>query len=135
MSFQVPENELRFRAVRASGPGGQHVNKTSTKINLSWDVGQSGSLSDTDKRRVMEKLTNRIDAQGVLHVTSGGRRSQLQNRATAMRRLNELVTKALHVPKPRKRTRLPKKAKANRLAAKKKRSALKEQRRRPDPSD
>ena len=135
MDFQIPEDELRFRAVRASGPGGQHVNKTSTKINLSWDVGQSGSLSDPDKRRVMEKLTNRIDAQGVLHVTSGGRRSQLQNREAAIRRLNELVTKALHVPKPRKRTRPPKRSKENRLAAKKKRSALKEQRKRPGPSD
>jgi ribosome-associated protein len=135
MSFQVPEDELLFRAVRAGGPGGQHVNKTSTKINLSWDVGQSGSLSDADKRRVMEKLTNRIDARGVLHITSGGRRSQLQNREAAMRRLDELVTKALHVPKPRKRTRPPRKAKENRLAAKRKRSALKQQRKRPDPSE
>ncbi len=135
MSFQVPEDELRFRAVRARGPGGQHVNKTSTKIDLSWDVGQSGSLSDAEKRRVIEKLTNRIDAHDVLHVTSGGRRSQLQNREAAIRRLNELVTKALHVPKPRKPTRPPRKAKENRLAAKKKRSALKEQRKRPDPSE
>lgn len=135
MSFQIPEDELRFRAVRAGGPGGQHVNKTSTKVDLAWDVGQSDSLSDPDKRRVMEKLTNRIDAQGVLHVTSGGRRSQLQNRESAIRRANELVTKALHVPKPRKRTRPSRRAKANRLAAKKRRSALKEQRRRPDPSD
>ena len=135
MDFQIPEDELRFQAVRASGPGGQHVNKASTKINLSWDVGQSGSLSDPDKRRVMEKLTNRIDARGVLHVTSGGRRSQLQNRETAIRRANELVTKALRVQKPRKRTRPSKRARANRLAAKKRRSALKEQRKRPDPSD
>ncbi|MCZ6915272.1 MAG: alternative ribosome rescue aminoacyl-tRNA hydrolase ArfB [Gemmatimonadetes bacterium] len=135
MSFQIPEDELRFRAVRASGPGGQHVNKTSTKIDLSWDVGHSGSLSDAEKRRVIEKLANRIDAQGVLHVTSGGRRSQLQNREAAIRRADELVTKALHVPKPRKPTRPPKKAKEDRLAAKKKRSALKEQRKRPDPSE
>ncbi len=135
MSFQVPEDELRFRAVRASGPGGQHVNKTSTKIDLSWDVGQSGSLSDAEKRRVIDKLANRIDAHDALHVTSGGRRSQLQNREAAIRRLNELVTKALHVPKPRKPTRPPRKAKEDRLAAKKKRSALKEQRKRPDPSE
>ena len=126
--FAIPKNELAFRAVRASGPGGQHVNKTSTKVEVLWDVGRSETLSETERQRIMDKLSNRIDVEGILRVTAGERRSQLRNRVAAIERMNELVQQALAVPKPRKRTNLPKRAREQRLAEKKKRSETKRQR-------
>ena len=128
MSYTIPDDELTFRATRAGGPGGQHVNKTSTKIEVLWDVGRSAALSDTQRQRIMEKLPNRIDAEGVLRVAAGARRSQLQNRAAAVARINELVREALTEPKPRKRTKVPKRAREERLAEKKRRSETKHQR-------
>ena len=125
MPFTIPDDELTFRAARAGGPGGQHVNKTSTKIEALWDVSQSESVSNTQRRRIMDKLSNRIDTSGRLRVAAGERRSQLQNRAAAVERMNELVSQALHVPKPRRKTKPPARARENRLAAKKKRSDLK----------
>ena len=132
MSFAIPDNELRFRAVRAGGPGGQHVNKTSTRVEVLWDVGQSAVLSDDQRRLLLHKLANRIGADGVLRVAAGARRSQLQNRAAAVQRINELVQSALERPTPRKKTRPPRRAAEERLTAKKKRSEVKERRRRVD---
>lgn len=128
MPYTIPDDELTFRATRAGGPGGQHVNKTSTKIEVLWDVGRSAALSDTQRQRIIEKLSNRIDADGVLRVAAGARRSQLQNRVAAVARINELVREALTEPKPRKRTEVPKRAREERLAEKKRRSETKQQR-------
>jgi ribosome-associated protein len=126
MTFVVPEAELRYRAARAGGPGGQHVNKTSTKVEVLWDVAQSSSLSDDQRSTLLKKLANRIDKDGVLHVSAAARRSQAQNRQAAVDRLNDLVTQALKVRPQRKPTATPRSAKEARLAAKKKRSELKE---------
>ena len=128
MLFTIPDDELTFRATRASGPGGQHVNKASTKIEVLWDVSRSAALSDTQRQRILDKLSNRIDAGGVLRVTAGARRSQLQNRMAAVERLNDLVRRALAKPKPRKRTKVPKRTREERLAEKKRRSETKQQR-------
>jgi ribosome-associated protein len=130
MSFIIPPDELRFRAARAGGPGGQHVNKTSTKIEVLWDVANTTSLSDTQRQLVMERLANRIDADGVLHVVAAERRSQLQNREMAVARINQLTREALQVPKPRKRTRPPKRAVEERLVDKKKQAEKKDLRKR-----
>jgi ribosome-associated protein len=128
MLFTIPDDELTFRATRASGPGGQHVNKASTKIEVLWDVSRSAALSDTQRQRISDKLSNRIDGGGVLRVTAGARRSQLQNRMAAVERLNDLVRQALAKPKPRKQTKVPKRTREERLAEKKRRSETKQQR-------
>lgn len=128
MIFTIPDDELTFRATRASGPGGQHVNKASTKIEVLWDVSRSTALSDTQRQRITDKLSNRIDGGGVLRVTASARRSQLQNRMAAVERLNDLVRQAIAKPKPRKRTKVPKRVREERLAEKKRRSETKQQR-------
>ncbi len=128
MLFTIPSSELRFRTARSGGPGGQHVNKTSTKVEVLWNVARSESLSDTQRELLLTKLSTRIDARGMLRVASTDSRSQLQNREAAVDRINEIVRKALRVPKPRKKTRPPKRAVEGRLAEKKKRAEKKERR-------
>ena len=132
MLFTIPQDELRFRAVSSGGPGGQHVNRTATKVAVLWDVANSTSLSDAQRRRLMNRLANRIDTTGVLRVAAAERRSQLQNREMAIRRINQIVRDALRVPKPRKKTRPTKRAVEGRLAEKKKRAEKKESRRKVD---
>ncbi len=125
MPFTVPISELTFRASRASGPGGQHVNKASTRVEVIWDVGVSPSLTEAERARLFRKLATRIDARGCLTVAAEERRSQLLNRETAIARLNALVTAALAVPKPRKKTRPTKASQEKRLQAKKRRGEVK----------
>ena len=132
MAFIIPPDELRFRTARSGGPGGQHVNKTSTKVEVLWNVARSKCLTDAERERLLAKLSTRIDARGVLRVTSTDSRSQLQNRETAIERINETVRTALRVPKPRKKTRPPKRAVEARLAEKKKKAEKKEGRKRVD---
>ena len=132
MAFIIPPDELRFRTARSGGPGGQHVNKTSTKVEVLWNVARSTCLTDAERERLLAKLSTRIDARGVLRVTSTDSRSQLQNRETAIERINETVRTALRVPKPRKKTRPPKRAVEARLAEKKKKAEKKEGRKRVD---
>ncbi len=132
MAFIIPPDELRFRTARSGGPGGQHVNKTSTKVEVLWNVARSTCLTDAERERLLAKLSTRIDARGVLRVTSTDSRSQLQNRETAIERINETVRTALRVPKPRKKTRPPKRAVEARLAEKKKKAEKKEGRQRVD---
>ncbi len=132
MPFTIPPSELRFRTARSGGPGGQHVNKTSTKVEVLWNVAGSESLSEAQRERLLAKLSNRIDVRGMLRVASTNSRSQFQNRETAVDRINEIVRKALRVPKPRKKTRTPKRAVESRLAEKKKRAEKKERRKNVD---
>ncbi len=132
MPFTIPTGELRFRTARSGGPGGQHVNKTSTKVEVLWNVARSESLSDAQRERLLAKLSSRIDVRGMLRVASTDSRSQLQNRETAVERINGIVRKALRVPKPRKKTRTPTRAVESRLAEKKKRAEKKDRRKNVD---
>ncbi len=132
MPLTIPPGELRFRTARSGGPGGQHVNKTSTKVEVLWHVARSESLSDAQRERLLAKLSTRIDVRGMLRVASTDSRSQLQNREAAVDRINETVRTALRVPKPRKKTRPPKRAVEARLAEKKKKAEKKEGRQRVD---
>lgn len=132
-AVRIPLGELAYRASRSSGPGGQHVNTSSTRIEVVWDVGGSTSLSDTERARLLAKLGVRLDSGGRLRLVSGAFRSQLRNREAVTERLRSVVAAALAVPKRRKRTRPPASAKAARQEAKRRRSALKRTRRtRPD---
>jgi len=135
MRFTVPEHELRFRATPAAGPGSQHVNRSSTRVEVRWDIANSPSISDSQRELLLEKLGSRVDARGVVRVTADERRSQLRNREAAVERLNELVSKALERPRPRKKTKPSRAAVEQRIADKKRRAGLKRERRRPDTED
>lgn len=128
--LRIPRAELEYRASRSGGPGGQHVNTSSTRIEVWWDVAASAALDDAQRERLLARLATRLDGAGRLRLVSGATRSQLKNRVEVTARLVEMVAKALHVPKPRKKTRPSKAAKAARLEDKRRRSSLKASRRR-----
>jgi ribosome-associated protein len=127
----LPLAELDFRATRSGGPGGQHVNTSSTRIEVWWDVRSSPTLTEEQRARLLERLANRLDGEGRLRLVASESRSQIRNREAATERLRELVASALAVRKARKRTKPSRAAKAARLEAKRRRSALKRDRRPP----
>lgn len=133
--LRLPLSELDVRASRAGGPGGQHVNTSSTRVELWWDVAGSRALSEEQRQRLLARLAGRLDSTGRLRVVEGGSRSQLRNRQAATERLTRLVAEALRIPKTRKRTRPSRAAKAARLEAKRRRAAVKRERRRPPGDD
>jgi ribosome-associated protein len=126
----IPHGELTYRATRAGGPGGQHVNTSSTRIELLWNVASSAALTDAQRALLREKLAARLDAEGNVRVVASDSRSQLQNRERADARLAALVRDALVVRKPRRPTKPSRAAKEARLREKKKRSGKKQERRR-----
>jgi ribosome-associated protein len=128
--LRIPRTELEYRASRSGGPGGQHVNTSSTRIEVWWDVAGSAALDEAQRERLLARLATRLDGAGRLRLVSGATRSQLKNRAEVTERLAEVVARALHVPRPRKKTKPSRAAKAARLEAKRRRSSLKESRRR-----
>lgn len=128
-SVSIPRTELEYRASRAGGAGGQHVNTSSTRIELLWNVTATQALDDEARLRVATKLASRLDGEGRLRVVSSARRSQMQNREAAEARLAELVRGALAVPRRRKATKPTRASKEARLGEKKKRSETKRQRR------
>jgi len=128
-AVRIPLAELEYRASRSSGPGGQHVNTSSTRIELVWDITTSTALDDEQRSRLLARLAPRLDSAGRLRLVSVAFRSQLRNREAVTERLQTVVAAALAVPKRRKRTRIPAAAKAARLEAKRRRSALKHTRR------
>ena len=134
-SLTIPLAELTYRASRSGGPGGQHVNTSSTRIEVVWDIATSPSLDDTQRARLLDQLATRLDKEGKLRLVSGATRSQLQNRVDVTARLARVVAGALHVPRPRKRTKPSRAAKAARLEAKRKRAGLKASRRRVERDD
>jgi ribosome-associated protein len=131
----LPIAELEFRASRSGGPGGQHVNTSSTRIEVWWDIAGSPSLSEPQRARLLQQLRSRLDSAGRLRLVSSGTRSQLRNREEVTRRLQEVVARALVPPKPRKRTRPTQASKAARLESKRRRSAIKRERRPPSGHD
>ena len=125
----IPPAELTVRATRAGGPGGQHVNTSSTRVELTWNVRSTAVLDDARKARVLGALASRLDADGTLRVVASDTRSQRQNRMLAEERLAALVRKALVVQRPRKKTR-PTRASVERRLNAKKRSGEKKRARR-----
>jgi len=132
--IEVDERELEERFVRASGPGGQNVNKVATAVELRFDV-QASSLPEDVKQRLVVLAGRRMTAEGVLVLDSRVHRSQLQNREAARERLLELLRRASHKPKARRKTRPSKSAKEKRLVAKVSRARIKKGRERVRPED
>jgi ribosome-associated protein len=129
--LQIDERELQIDFIRASGPGGQNVNKVATAVQLRFDVNAS-SLSEDVKARLIRLAGNRITAEGVLLIEAKRFRTQEQNRADAIQRFAELVRKSLVKPKTRRKTKPTKASKEERLKVKKKRGEIKKIRQRTD---
>ncbi len=125
----IPRAELSARASRAGGAGGQHVNTSSTRVEVLWDPATSRALNDEERARVLTKLAARLDADAHLRVVASDTRSQLRNRLLAEERLAALVARALVVPRTRKKTRPSRAAKERRLEEKKRESQKKSDRR------
>lgn len=130
-NLTIPGDEINFRFTTSSGPGGQHVNKSSTRVELTWDVAASPVLGPRQRARIMENLKNRIDSAGLLHLASGRHRSQMRNRQEVLDQLGRLVAEALIPPKKRKATTPTRSSKEQRLKAKKLRSRVKQMRGKP----
>jgi len=128
---RIPATELEITAISGSGPGGQHVNRSATRIALQWNVRHTRALRDEQRTLVMARLASRLDGDGALRIVAGEYRSQQQNRRAAIERLVQLVARALVVQKPRKATRPTRGSVERRLTEKRQRSETK-RRRRPD---
>ena len=122
---QIDPGELTFTYARSSGPGGQNVNRVQTRAMLQFDVTASPSLSDYQKRRIFMRLAGRINKEGVLRVISQRHRTQEANRRAAIERFHELIEEALHVQRPRRKTRVSRGAKRRRMDSKRRRGDLK----------
>ena len=129
-TMTIPMSELQFHFSRSGGPGGQHVNRTATQVELTFDVQGSASLDESQRARVLSKLKSAIDSRGVLHLTCQTTRSQSRNRAEVIERFQRLLQQALHVPKPRRPTRPGRVAVERRLQEKRRVGTLKQERRR-----
>ena len=112
-------SELNFKAVRSSGAGGQHVNKTSTKVELTYNINDSAVFDEDQKARLVSNLKSRLTKDNVLLLQCDESRSQHKNKALVIERFLELIKQALKVPKKRKTTKIPKSAQLKRLADKK----------------
>ena len=127
----IPAGELRFAASRSGGPGGQNVNKVSSRVTLMFDL-QASTLSDEHKRKIREKLGGRISKEGVLRVVSQRTRSQELNRFDTIERFSDLIRRALTPRRLRMKTGIPAAAHEHRMEAKKRRASLKQKRSKKD---
>lgn len=132
MNPEIIAKELSFKAVRSSGAGGQHVNKVSSKVELSFDLTKSKGLSAVEKERLLLKLKNRLTKESLLILQCDEARSQYQNKNLVTKRFFELLKKGLHIPKQRKVTKPTKSSVEKRLKSKKAASQKKESRKRPE---
>lgn len=128
----IPRAELSARASRAGGAGGQHVNTSSTRVEVLWNPATSRALTLDERARVIERLAARLDAEGRVRVVASDTRSQKQNRELAESRLADLVRRALAIPKKRKATRPTRASTERRLEGKKREAEKKRERRRRD---
>ncbi len=131
----IPDSELTYTTSRSSGPGGQHVNKVSSRVTLLFDVTASPSLSEDQKRRILTRLTTRVNREGVLRVVSQAHRSQAANREEAAQRFAALIRSALTRQPPRRKTKVPAAARRRRLESKKQRGQVKQYRSKPSVRD
>jgi len=131
MQIDVIIRELNFKAIRSSGPGGQHVNKTASKVELSYNVFTSEGLSEKEKELLKSKLAKKITSEGLLILQCGQSRSQHRNKTTVIERLLSLIASNLKVAKKRKKTKPSKGAIEKRIKAKKNKAIKKANRKPP----
>ncbi len=131
MDEEILLREITYKAVRSSGAGGQHVNKTASKVELHFDVNASEGLSENEKQRIFKKLSNRITGSDELILQDETHRSQHKNKEEVTSRFLQIITEALKKPKPRKKTKPSRAAKEKRLQAKKKQGEKKSLRQNP----
>ena len=124
----IPRFELLVKATRSGGPGGQHVNTSSSRVEVRWNPGESSALTPDEKARVAQRLASRMDGDGWIRVAASDTRSQRQNRLLAEQRLASLVARALHVRKKRISTAPTAASREERLRLKKLRSRRKRER-------
>lgn len=124
----IPEHELEISTSRAGGPGGQHVNKTETKITVRWNIWKSSVLTEEQKVRVANKIASRLTSEGDLIVHSAVSRSQQQNKEAALKQLAYEVKEALFIPKKRMKTKVSASVKEARLQKKSQRAIVKKMR-------
>ena len=127
-SVVIPLTELVVRATKSGGPGGQHVNTSSTRVEVVWNVRTSSALTSAQRFRALTMLATRIDGEGNLRVVASDTRSQRQNRSLAEERLAEVVRRSLVVPKVRRRTKPTRSSVENRLTEKKRQAGKKRDR-------
>ena len=127
--LNIPRAELTYRATRSGGPGGQHVNTSSTRVELVWDVKASPSITEEQRERLLQKLARRITEDGLLRLNSSGSRSQHQNKEDVTERFARVIDQALQKPKPRRKTKPSRAAKQRRLDSKRRRADVKSNRR------
>ena len=119
ITYQSIEKEIELKATRSSGPGGQHVNKVSTKVVASWNVQQSTQISEEQRTRLLSVLVSKLTIEGVLIVGCQQFKSQNRNKEAVIEKIIKIINNALIVEKPRKATRPTKASKNRRLKAKK----------------
>ncbi len=129
---RIPAAEIVLDAITGSGPGGQHVNRSATRIALQWNVRTSRALREEQRALVMARLSSRLDSDGAIRIVAGEFRSQQQNRRAAIERLVQLVARALVVQMPRRATKPTRGSVERRLTDKRQRSEIKRRRRSDD---
>jgi ribosome-associated protein len=128
-SLSIPKTELDVRVSRSSGAGGQHVNKTSSRVEIFWNIVGSRAVSEEQRARLREKLASKLTTEGSIRVVASDMRSQSRNRELAEERLADLVRRALVIPRKRRATKPTRAAKEARLDSKKRHSTKKRDRR------
>ncbi|MEL6809952.1 MAG: alternative ribosome rescue aminoacyl-tRNA hydrolase ArfB [Bacteroidota bacterium] len=134
MEFETILKEVQLKGIRSSGPGGQHVNKTASRVELSFSLLDSKGLTEAQKELLQKKLSSRLSSQGVLTLQCSESRSQHRNKKIIIERLFQLLEENLKVAKPRKKSKPSKSAIEKRLQSKK-RQALKKSQRKPPKMD
>ena len=132
MNPELLIKECALKAIKASGSGGQHVNKVATKIELQFNIEDSLELNQNEKDLLLESLKTRLTNKGILILQCGETRSQLQNKERIINRFTEIITQGLEVPEKRKKTKISKAVKRKRLDSKNRTSAKKVNRKKPE---
>ncbi len=132
MNKELLQGELQYKAVRSSGPGGQNVNKVSSKVVLSFDLKNTVAFSEQEKERLLLKLESKLTSEGILIMQCDEERSQLKNKNIVIKRFFDLLEKALQVPKKRVATQTPKAVIEKRIKDKKLNSEIKQNRKKPN---
>ena len=132
MDKKVLLSELKFKAVRSSGAGGQNVNKVSSKVVLSFDLGNSLGLTHDEKELLLTKIATKLTQENILILTSEEDRSQLKNKEVVIKKFLKVIENGLKIPKERKETKIPRAVKEKRLQEKKSTASIKENRKKPN---